>query len=467
MEYKITIENFKSIQHSELTLKKGLNILIGPNGAGKTCALTSLKFLKDMLQKGVGLAMAKGGGPSRLYHRGKKLIRFRIELDFGEKVFKKKKRKTKCIWFAEIEQKGSERLATISYESLKICTSENEEDITLFQFTINRKNFEKPRAVIFLDLESGKDIFNSFYKDNRSLSKEKLFEKIQETLKSISNHPDFKKNGERSILTFLERFDNSFFKLIYFFTSINEYNIIPERARQATEQLPFARMSPNGFGVSEVIEALEKKNFHKLQLSVNSDLDFDMPLFGHAFMYVPYGFRFYSSKRKNPLSYALDNINKELSAAVKPITSISVEIDQTNGRRFVVFKSENEKYYPDEVSDGTIKWLCILTSIYVGFSNIYLLEEPENFLHPWMQQKLIQIMREQSEENDSIYLLTTHSTTLLNSAYPDEVITVKQKDKGSILERISNTEDIQRFLDNSDFRLGDLWVSGGIGAIPQ
>ena len=78
MEYKINIENFKSILKAEFELKRGLNILIGPNGAGKTCVMTSLKFLRDTFLKGVGLAMAKGGGPSRTYHRGKNYMKFEL-----------------------------------------------------------------------------------------------------------------------------------------------------------------------------------------------------------------------------------------------------------------------------------------------------------------------------------------------------------------------------------------------------
>jgi predicted ATPase len=467
MEYKISVENFKSIIQTEFDLKRGLNILIGPNGAGKTCLLTSLKFLRDIFLKGIGLAMAKGGGPSRIYNRGKTSMKFSIEFIYGDRTYRKKPRHTRCRWEVIIEQKGIEKLATISYEKLSVdCTVESTK-INLFLFEANRKNLERPKLSFAINPDSGKDLFNKHQSEHPSYSKEKLTSHSNEILNKICTSNELKKTGERSIVTFMEGFDGSFSKFLYFFSSINEYNIIPERARQATEQLPFARMSANGFGISEVIEALEKKNFHKVQMGGSYDFDVDIP-WGPSYYFSTYGYRFYSHRsRKSPLDDSLENINKELSSAVKPINKVSVEIDQTNGRRFVIFKSEKESFYPDEVSDGTIKWLCILTSIYVGFSNIYLLEEPENFLHPWMQQKLIKIMREQSEKNNTIYVLTTHSTTLLNSAFPEEVIIVQQKNKGTEVERIKNQEEVQAFLENSDFRLGDLWVSGGIGAVPQ
>jgi len=166
------------------------------------------------------------------------------------------------------------------------------------------------------------------------------------------------------------------------------------------------------------------------------------------------------------LSEALDNVNRELAAAVKPITAVSVEIDPTNGRRFVIFKSDNDKFYPEEVSDGTVKWLCILVSLFVPFSRVYLLEEPENFLHPWMQQRLIAIMREQAKKNNTVFFLSSHSSTIVNAAYPEEILIVKHGDKGTEIAEMHDIETVRTALAESDFHLGDLWVSGAIGGVP-
>lgn len=466
MNYKITIENYKSILFTQFELRQGLNILIGPNGAGKTCALSSLKFLKDILQKGVALAMAIGGGPSRIFHRGKRTIRFQVEIDYGSKIYNRRRHASTCKWSLAIEQKGIEKIATIVNESVVIEINSKSNPIPLFRYDAIR-NRKSPKNLVHIDPKSGRDLFNRYSDEHRANSKNDLFVQIDSKLREISNSPEFKRKGEKSILTLLSNFDSTFDKIFQFLTSLTEYNIIPERARQATEQVPFARMSPNGFGISEVIEALEKRNFQRFELDAVYDYEMGMYSSFNRFYKYYYPFRRRFPNSRIDLVNAFDSINRELSAAVKPITKVSVEIDQTNGRRFVIFKSDDDRFYPDEVSDGTIKWLCILTSIYVGFSNVYLLEEPENFLHPWMQQKLIQIMREHSKKSETIYVLTTHSTTLLNSAYPTEVITVQQKSKGTELARIENEVEIQTFLENSDFRLGDLWVSGGIGAIPQ
>jgi len=258
------------------------------------------------------------------------------------------------------------------------------------------------------------------------------------------------------------------------FLFLNEYNILPDVARASTEQLPFAQMAPNGGGLSEVIDALENRRYHKLEQLRLIDME---EVYGHErffYRYRPYHpMRGYPSmflrqrkRGRQLLENALDEINKELSAAVRPVTNVSVEIDPTSGRRFVVFRAGDETFYPEEVSDGTVKWLCILVSLFVPFSRVYLLEEPENFLHPWMQQRLIAVMREQAKQNDTIFLLSSHSATILNAAYPEEILVVKQADNGTEISKMADVASIRDVLADSDFHLGDLWVSGAIGGVP-
>ncbi|GAA4317197.1 AAA family ATPase [Compostibacter hankyongensis] len=463
MYINIEIENFKSIVSTKLELQKGLNILIGQNGAGKTCTLYSLKFIKDILTKGVGLAMARGGGPSRIYHRGKRKITFRIKLDYGERVINSRKRDTTCYWTLSVEQKGREKIATISYEGISIDCEIGGNIENVLNIEIDRKNVDKPISNFKLNTTvAGKDILD-IRRNRFDRKKEYLFENMRVHIEGIL--AKLKKNGDKSLLSILWLEDRSLAKLFSFFSSLNEYNIIPERARQATEQLPYSKMESNGFGISEVIYALEKRNFHKLSI-VNEIYDIDdyeFPIFRDYY----FGSGFMTRKDRKNIESAFGRINRELSAAVKPISNVSVKIDNSTGRRYVVFNTSKNTFYPDEVSDGTIKWLCIVTSIYVGFSNIYLLEEPENFLHPWMQQKLIQIMRDQAHESDTIFLLTSHSITLLNGCNPNEIRIVESTKDGTKIKSIEEEEEITGFLKNSDFRLGDLWVSGGIGAVPQ
>jgi len=315
----------------------------------------------------------------------------------------------------------------------------------------------------------GHDLFSIWKVEHGSKRKSVIAEHFSDkgfhrTLERLRKDPD------RSAFPLIAQLDEALNDIYSSFMFLNEYNILPDVARASTEQLPFAQMAPNGEGVSEVIDALEHQRYHKLEQLRFMDFD---DMFGaepYHFRYSPYmrmPFRLSRWRQeREPYSGALDNINRQLSAAVRPITAVSVEIDPTSGRRFVVFEAGTEKFYPEEVSDGTVKWLCILVSLFVPFSRVYLIEEPENFLHPWMQQRLIEIMREQAKQNETIFLLSSHSATILNAALPEEILLVKQSDGGTVLSAMGNIEDIRKVLAESDFHLGDLWVSGAIGGVP-
>ena len=276
--------------------------------------------------------------------------------------------------------------------------------------------------------------------------------------------PPLKNTYDIPALRFLPGLDSKIDELFHSLNALNEYNIIPDIARTQTEQLPFAYMRPDGSGVAEVINALETKQFHKIE---NIGPRYYLDNYAHYRLNRFYPSFFLRRMMKKDLKYILDNIQQELSAAVRSIDGVTTQIDPSTGKRFVIFKSNKERFTPEEISDGTIKWLCILVSIFVPNSNIYLIEEPENFLHPWMQQKLITTMRQQAKENNTIFLLTTHSTTILNTAYAEEVSVISYSEEGSKIKGLKNIDEIKKFLSSSEFNLGDLWVSGAISGVPS
>jgi len=435
-----------------------LNILIGPNGSGKTCLLSALKFLRDFFRVGAAQALALQGGARRAFHHGESEMSFSITQNYGYRTFHRQKISSEFHWAVVISQAGQEELPTITSEVLSIIGEPNTNRARLFEVTITRTG-EQTTTELFLapSSEFGADLFSRWISKYGRVSKAMMGAEfrahLSTQLSSLELLPD------RSCFPLLAPFDSVIGDTYERFQLLNEYNIVPDTARASTEQLPFAQMAPNGAAVSEVIHALENKRFHKLLMRpIESD-----DIFGHD---NPYWWTFSSRGTAQKYADALDNINRELSAAVKPITRVSVEVDPTNGKRFVVFYFGTEKFYAQEVSDGTVKWLCILVSLFVPISKVYLLEEPENFLHPWMQQRLIEIMRGQAKKNRTVFLLSSHSATILNSARPEEILIVRHSDEGTHVSAIDDLVSIREVLSQSDFHLGDLWVSGAIGGVP-
>lgn len=456
MDIEINIKNFKAINQTSLKLKSGVNILIGPNGSGKTCLLQALMFLSDIFLEGVGQAVAQNGGYKRVYHRGEDKISFRVMYNYGERIFRRRKCQYNLVWDIDIQQKGKDKIATIVRENLKLMAVKSEEEYSVFEVEVSRESKQQYYEIIFPSPQDcGKDLFSAW--DN-NYSKSDLIDKYRSKLKT--EFEEIKKNDNETFLkTFIHK-DDRFRDLYKLFINLNEYNILPNVAREENEPLPFVEMLPNGKGLSNVIYALEKKNYQSI---TNSRSQYYFNFFRNYF----YSRGFLGFHRNHiKLDSALSSINTELSNAVHPINRVSVDINQTNGKRLVVFKTDSDKFYPEEVSDGTIKWLSLLVSIYVPFSDIYLLEEPENFLHPWMQQRLISIMREEASKNLTIFLITTHSPIILNQTELDEVIVVKSNGNGTTATNISSKDKIRSVLEESDFGLGDLWVSGAIGGVP-
>lgn len=473
MKLVIRVQNFKSIGRCVLNLNSGLNVLIGPNASGKTCLLSSLKFVRDLLVFGVAQALAHNGGARRVYRRGKSVISFRIIHDYGERIYKRKKRPSKLIWEIRISQSGPDNIAIIEYEKISILVKLETGSKTVFRQYADRRNPNRYRSHYYMcePDEYGRDLFSVWDENYYEYSKDKIQEEFTAEFRELSKLARDK--ADRSLIPSLIWLDGNLHSLYLMFIRLDEYSLLPDIARQSTEQLPFAQMQPNGAGVGEVIHALEKENFERIELGryygrgeylgqENLRMGFPSPYY-FRYRYIRYS---RTEEERKRLTLALENINRELSSAVKPIESVSVETDPTNGRRFVVFNAGKYKFYPEEVSDGTIKWLCILVSILVPSSDVYLLEEPENFLHPWMQQRLIEIMREHAKLNDTIFILSTHSTTILNSVLPKEVHVVEATEDGTRISKIALKSEIEKTLEKSGFRLGDYWVSGAIGGVP-
>lgn len=471
MSVLVKIKNFKSIIETELELNTGVNILIGSNGVGKTCILKSLMFIRDILNEGVIQAVAKNGGFKSVYHRNQSpKVVFSVTLDYGKRLFKRKKLPHELIWEFEIEQikiEGDD-IPIIKTEKIRIDALKGNVRNSVFEIDIKRYTTKNLVNVKYAKENiSGKDLFDYF---DSSLTKNVIYETFEQEIKKQENH--YKKCVNSSILTELLGIDRKINFLHSMFTYLNEYSISPDTAREEGEFLPYAEMLPNGKGLSNVIYALEKKNYNTIQsYKKRQQNEFFYGrrrtiLFGSNLFYRPYMRPSFNTRER--YSTALNSINSEIAKAVKPINKITVVINKTNGKKLLNFKTtDNNIFQPDEVSDGTIKWLAILVSLYIPFSDIYLLEEPENFLHPWMQQRLIEIMRNEAKKNNTISILTTHSPVVLNKANLDEVIIVKRDSNNStVTNKILNDKELKETLNKCDFGLGDLWVSGAIGAVP-
>lgn len=471
--FELQIRNFKSVRNATLPLQLGLNILVGPNGAGKTCVLGALTFIRNLLRQGVSRAMAKSGGAQSVYRRGSTSLQFLLKMDYGVRTYNKRPCRHFAEWHILIRQRGKDNSSVVARESFRLVAEPEGSEKTVFAIQRNSPDAKRLRPSAFSDRLSGWNLMSDLAEITNA-SKPSAFNEFRKSVSHLLSQA--RVNADRSILPIVATIDNRLAQQFTRLISLSEYNILPEAARQSSDTLPYAYMSSDGTGVAEVVHALESGQWGRIGRP-----DDEVIMGGNRYFWERNRYHnrhwYFDSWRHSSMTDLRDSsdkplvrINMELAAAVSYIQKVSVALDPTNGKRFVIFHSKNGNvFFPREVSDGTLKWLCILISIFVPLTTLYLLEEPENFLHPWMQQKLVELMRQSGQAVSSpgmIYLLTSHSATLLNAALPSEILVISPSASGTRINRVSSNEQLAKLLRNANFRLGDFWVSGGIGGVP-
>lgn len=114
-------------------------------------------------------------------------------------------------------------------------------------------------------------------------------------------------------------------------------------------------------------------------------------------------------------------------------------------------------------SDGMVKWLALTTAVLLSPS-AFAIEEPENFLHPYMQKEIVDIVREHCKlKNENVFaLITTHSETLINALNPEEVIVVSMLENGTNAARPDNAIELNEQIRETGFGLGFYYIAGAL-----
>lgn len=130
-------------------------------------------------------------------------------------------------------------------------------------------------------------------------------------------------------------------------------------------------------------------------------------------------------------------------------------------------------YEPNDVSDGSMLTLAFLLLPYqTPAPDVIAIEEPERGIHPYLLHQLVDTLRKlalgQLGPQPVQILLATHSPQLLECVEPREVRFFRRalQTGETIVE--SAPVDSPRWLDTLkvyDNRLGDIWMSGGLGGV--
>ncbi len=409
---KIEIDGFKSLNNFELELKAGLNILIGPNGSGKTNIVLFFEFLSKLVKMPVNEAITEMGGFGFIFQKTEKGYVDCIKVKIKGEIFEKNNR----FYTYSFELRLSNDSENVVYAHQELFLGNN---IQNFRFTIpeeaNNINIEQKQS------EGIEDDIIRTSKDWPKNVKKKVIEKEKNIFQ------------EDSIRVFLSD---------YFGTILNDleggeiFNIAPNRIREQENAVSSKGIQSDGYGLSKTLYEMKRGN-------------------GSLTHYNERNFQ-------KTLAY--------LKIANTAISDLTIEKDEFNSKlvpKVYIKSGEQTSVLPLAfLSDGTLKWLTLVTAVLTSDS-VFCIEEPENYLHPWMQAEMCTLMREHlaTKIEPSFILMTTHSETLLNAAKPEEVIVVDMKNGATCAHRVENPDLLREIISDSGFGLGHFYLTNSLSEL--
>jgi len=132
------------------------------------------------------------------------------------------------------------------------------------------------------------------------------------------------------------------------------------------------------------------------------------------------------------------------------------------GSTVQIFLTEGDFSIPSiRLSDGTLRYICLLAILCDPEPPpLVCIEEPELGLHPDILPKLADLLRDASKRTQII--VTTHSDVIVDAmTETPESVVVCSKDSGQTQMTRLKSIELEQWLDQ--YRLGQLWLKGGIG----
>ena len=125
-------------------------------------------------------------------------------------------------------------------------------------------------------------------------------------------------------------------------------------------------------------------------------------------------------------------------------------------------RSSKQPLYPNQLSEGTLRFLWLVTSLLsLAIPPLLLLDEPEVSLHPELLMLLAAVLQDAAVNSQIV--VATHSPELIRWLQPDQVLVV-DKVEGASSFTWADTLRLDEWL--KEYTLDDLWLMGTLGGRP-
>ena len=447
----IEVSGFRSLENFSLTLKPGVNILVGPNGAGKTNILAFFEFLRHLTYGNASQAVSMMGGANAIF-RKTPIADFDFDFNCKAKVYGSVSI-DKGVWISYLYE-FELNLATI-LDSLTLTKQ-------VFSARIrNKQNTGRPKdsswaftASHSVSVETGETstkvkISDQGFFQNFESSLPPAFRKTKVSETSLASDLSSYIEDGSSLVPRIGRIISGLEnKVLTDFRGGTIFNIVPSQAKIEEDITKTPRIERSGAGIYATLQVLEKlANAGPRRERFLSQLPWTLQRFEQI---------------------THDDIVALLKLASDSITDYKVVNDPFDNKLQVriTLKGNNKDdsmILPlSSMSDGTVKWLALVLITLTSISN-FSVEEPENYLHPRMQQEFLRLLRSKISE-DTAALVSTHSETLLNSCSPNEIIVVSFAKGRTHASRPKNSKLLSQEISETGFGLGYYYVAGALEA---
>ena len=259
----------------------------------------------------------------------------------------------------------------------------------IYEETLNKKNIENP------------GIASTIFKRNENgISYGKDFSKTQ----AISDIPPF-----ASVIRFLGIMSE---KTNPYYSSINDLNII---------------LKAPTFYFSITERESEKEKNDREGRTIGYDLQYEI------------------SKLHKSASFNIFQKFLKDSLDITKIEPLKIGASSSEEREYIFITHLNHFKHINNLSDGSYLLVSLVAKILSSDNDFYLIEEPENSLHPKVLVDLIRFLR--SFELDKQFLIATHSITIINEVLPKNVLIAKIDKNGcSEISNISDDKQLKKKL---------------------
>ena len=411
--------NYRCLRYVQRPLKP-FHILVGPNASGKTTFLDVIGFLGDLVSKGFDVALSeRTSNPQELlFRRQGDRLELAIEAQIPDELR---------------QQTSKPDLDTIRYE-VAIGFNETQHEFEFKSETLlltNAKDFKPPQRSLFPTIPIVPDsLVSNPHQRNNKLVINKVpggNDNFYSEIYSRSGKgwaPSVKLGPQKSALGNFPVDENKFPVAAWFrahlVTGVQRFVLNSLAIKHPSPPMKFSGFASDGSNLPWVVGRLRKED--------------------------PEQYRAWIA---------------HLRTALPDLVDISTSVRENDRHCYMIYEYEGALKVPSWlVSDGTLRLTALTLPAYLAdLQGIYLIEEPENGVHP---KAVATAYDSLSSVYEAQVLLATHSPVVLSKASMDDVLCFAKNDDSSTDVVLGSEHPLlQQWQGMAD--LGTLLASGVLG----